>query len=545
MNRIKRIYSFHVLGILWSLGITSLAWAQPKAPANLVVTPLSETGIQLNWRPESTETSFFLIERQLNFGNWEILSARPSGQTNSHIDTGLAKGAYYCYRMYAEGISGRSIASDMACALTGKQVEGTPILANIALTDPVTIAIAWAVNQAESYRFRVQRRTPTGGWQTIAEELEKTVWSNTDLDELATYCYRVQGYRLGTTSDFSAEACQTTFVLTPLPVKDLILSNDSTHPDQALKADWKQGDLFRNVVFEVQIRRSGTEWGPIQLVAAPSLLLNNLPNLTQYELRVRARRTVGSITLNSDWVTSGSVSTWLAIWPGDTDGDGQVGPADITRLTSNTVYGKRTPFSGTPVPLTLVWEKFSVNPGSSTDLAALRADANRDGVVDVYDIFPVIANYGRSITGSQQTSVIARITEDHQAELIRRLGAMLLEEEASAMVVNDLKNLLEAWEATAHEETKTIAPTTTALLPNYPNPFSETTNLSWQLAEASSVKIRIIDLLGREQVLVNDSSYPVGTHQITWQPQNLPSGTYFLVFEAKNYHAVRSVQKVR
>jgi len=544
VNRIKRIYSRHVLGILWSLGMTSLAWAQPKAPINFVATPLSETGIQLNWRPESTGNSFFLIERQLNFGNWEILSARPSGQANSHIDTGLTKGAYYCYRIYAEGIYGRSVASDMTCALTGKQVEGTPILATIALTDPVTIAIAWAVNQAESYRFRVQRRTPTGGWQTIAEELEKTVWSNTDLDELATYCYRVQGYKPGSTSDFSAEACQTTFVLTPLPVKDLILSNDSTNPDQVLKADWKQGDLFRNVVFEAQARRSGNEWGPTQVITTPSFLLNNLPNLTQYEIRVRARRTVGNITLYSDWTTSGSVNTWLAIWPGDTDGDGQVGPADITRITSSTIYGKRTPFSGTPVSLTLVWEKFSVNPGS-TDLSALRADANRDGIVDVYDIFPVIANYGRSLAGSQQTNTIARIIDNQQAGLIRQIEAMLLKDAASTVVVNDLKNLLQTWEAAAREETKAIVPTTTALLPNYPNPFSEATNLKWQLTEASSVKIRIIDVLGREQVLVNSSSYPIGTHQMTWQPQNLPSGTYFLVFEATNYRAVRPVQKVR
>jgi len=543
VNRNKRIKNFLLLGIQLCLSHVGILWAQPKAPINVVATPLRETQIQLNWRTESLNVANVLIERQQNFGNWEILTVRPTLNEISYLDTGLSNGAYYCYRMYAEGTGGRSIASDMACALTGKQIEGTPILAQIALADPVTIAVGWAVNQAENYRFRVQRRTPTGGWQTIAEELEKTVWSNTDLDELSTFCYRVQGYKTGFASEYSAEACQTTYVLTPLPVKDLILSNDATNPDHALRASWKQGDLFRNVVFEVQSRRAGESWGGTQTVVTPTFELNNLPNLTQYELRVRARRTISNITLFSEWVTSGSVNTWLAIWPGDTDGDGQVGPADITRLTNSSVYGKRSSFSGTPISTTLNWEKLSINPGNA-DVNVLRADANRDGLVDVYDLFPIVANYGRRVSGSPYMNTIARITEKQQADLIRQMEAQLRQDPIAGVIADDLKTLLRTWEEVQNDQTATT-PKQTGLLPNFPNPFSGYTNLSWQLAEASAVKILVVDILGREQVLVNSESMSEGVHHITWQPQNLAAGTYFLVFEVNGLRTTRTIQKVR
>jgi len=90
----------------------------------------------------------------------------------------------------------------------------------------------------------------------------------------------------------------------------------------------------------------------------------------------------------------------------------------------------------------------------------------------------------------------------------------------------------------------------TTLRPNAPNPFSEATTISYQLAERQEVTIAIYDLLGRRVETLVDGPREAGVHRTTWQPtgsggQSLASGVYFCRMEAGSYTGTRKLVLVR
>ena len=87
---------------------------------------------------------------------------------------------------------------------------------------------------------------------------------------------------------------------------------------------------------------------------------------------------------------------------------------------------------------------------------------------------------------------------------------------------------------TAVKDKPKAVPSQFALSQNYPNPFNPSTTITWQLATASKVKLKIYDILGNEvTTLVNEFQQP-GVHQISFSTQlahkQLASGIYFYQF---------------
>jgi len=70
---------------------------------------------------------------------------------------------------------------------------------------------------------------------------------------------------------------------------------------------------------------------------------------------------------------------------------------------------------------------------------------------------------------------------------------------------------------------------------NYPNPFNPSTIIKYSIPQSSNVIIRVFDIVGNEiETLVNEEQ-PIGTYEINWHAQNLPSGVYFYQLSAGNY----------
>ena len=67
-----------------------------------------------------------------------------------------------------------------------------------------------------------------------------------------------------------------------------------------------------------------------------------------------------------------------------------------------------------------------------------------------------------------------------------------------------------------------------ALLPNYPNPFNPTTQISFSLAQHGTASLRVYDLLGREVATLVDRSLTAGNHTIVFRATGLSSGIYFV-----------------
>lgn len=70
------------------------------------------------------------------------------------------------------------------------------------------------------------------------------------------------------------------------------------------------------------------------------------------------------------------------------------------------------------------------------------------------------------------------------------------------------------------------APTDYAIAQNYPNPFNPTTNISFQLPEATHVTLKVYNTLGQEVATLIDAIVEAGYHSATWNATDVPSGIY-------------------
>jgi len=78
-------------------------------------------------------------------------------------------------------------------------------------------------------------------------------------------------------------------------------------------------------------------------------------------------------------------------------------------------------------------------------------------------------------------------------------------------------------------------PSEFSLEQNYPNPFNPETKIKYSVPQASQIQIKVYDILGNKiETLVNEEK-SVGTYEITWNAENLPSGVYFYQLKAGEF----------
>jgi hypothetical protein len=83
------------------------------------------------------------------------------------------------------------------------------------------------------------------------------------------------------------------------------------------------------------------------------------------------------------------------------------------------------------------------------------------------------------------------------------------------------------------QEKPAEVPGTFALYQNYPNPFNPRTTITYSIPLAGFVTLRIYDIIGREiATLVRNQRQSAGSHEVTFQGDNLSSGAYFYRLQA-------------
>ena len=84
------------------------------------------------------------------------------------------------------------------------------------------------------------------------------------------------------------------------------------------------------------------------------------------------------------------------------------------------------------------------------------------------------------------------------------------------------------------------------LYQNFPNPFNPTTKIKYSIPSvetrhASSVQLKVYDVLGREvQTLINEVKQP-GEYKIEFNATTLPSGVYFYRLRAGEYISTKKM----
>jgi len=79
---------------------------------------------------------------------------------------------------------------------------------------------------------------------------------------------------------------------------------------------------------------------------------------------------------------------------------------------------------------------------------------------------------------------------------------------------------------------ESVIPSEFGLYPVYPNPFNPSTNINYQLPEASNVNLTVYDIMGQEVAKLVEGYKSAGTHNITFNAQDLVSGVYFVRLKA-------------
>ncbi len=80
-----------------------------------------------------------------------------------------------------------------------------------------------------------------------------------------------------------------------------------------------------------------------------------------------------------------------------------------------------------------------------------------------------------------------------------------------------------------------------SLSQNYPNPFNPSTNIPFELSEASKVEINVYSILGQKVASIVNEQYSAGSHSIQWNAQNLASGVYIYRMQAGGFTQTRKL----
>jgi len=79
------------------------------------------------------------------------------------------------------------------------------------------------------------------------------------------------------------------------------------------------------------------------------------------------------------------------------------------------------------------------------------------------------------------------------------------------------------------------------LLQNYPNPFNPTTTISFSLATASDVTVKIYNLLGEEIETLVSGNRSAGQFRVQWKAAGVASGIYLCRMQAGSYLETRKL----
>ena len=81
-----------------------------------------------------------------------------------------------------------------------------------------------------------------------------------------------------------------------------------------------------------------------------------------------------------------------------------------------------------------------------------------------------------------------------------------------------------------------IITSTPGLMQNYPNPFNPKTDIKWQMADFSYVRLKVYDVFGREVAILVDEKKSPGSYSVTWNANGQPSGIYFYRLTTPSFH---------
>ncbi len=110
-------------------------------------------------------------------------------------------------------------------------------------------------------------------------------------------------------------------------------------------------------------------------------------------------------------------------------------------------------------------------------------------------------------------------------------GASVWHRSFSELSVNNQNN---------HNETSTVS------TQNFPNPFSQSTIISFDLPSYSIVSLKIMNALGKEAgTVMSEERLSAGHHEFQWNANELPNGVYFYRLTTDSFSEIKKLILLR
>jgi len=95
------------------------------------------------------------------------------------------------------------------------------------------------------------------------------------------------------------------------------------------------------------------------------------------------------------------------------------------------------------------------------------------------------------------------------------------------------------------EEVEAALPAVTTLAQNYPNPFNATTKISYDLATAGEITLKVYDISGRLVETLVDRHREPGSYTASWDASGVSSGVYFYKLTCGEYTATKKMNLLK
>ncbi len=168
---------------------------------------------------------------------------------------------------------------------------------------------------------------------------------------------------------------------------------------------------------------------------------------------------------------------------------------------------------------------------------------------DIYDLVEQgMLNQGQGnslitkITGAQrkfnegQYEAAVNKLKAFQNQVNAFINGRILSEETGNMLNNKAYDLIAAIMLLMQSNLSgIISQTTIGLSQNFPNPFNPSTVINFNIPEASSVSLKIYDVLGKEVSTLLSEEKAAGSYEVNFDASRLPSGTYIYEIRAGSF----------
>ncbi len=331
----------------------TLPSAPPTAPTGLSTTLLAGPQVRLTWTDNATTETGFVVQRSTAGGGFaEIATPGPLAGTGSvtYVDTTVASGTVYTYRVAAVSAAGTSAFSNTADATVPVAVPATPTsLTRTLQAGPAgpQVSLTWTDNATTETSFVVQRSTAGGAFTQIATpgpraDTGSVTYVDTTVVPGTAYRYRVAAANAGGTSPFTAASTSLTVPAVPAAPSSLAAPLQAGQAGPQVSLTWTD-NATTETAFVVQ--RSTNAGGFVQ-IAAPG-----------------ARSSTGSVTYVDTTVVAGNAYSYRVA----------AANASGTSAFSNTVSVTLPAQPDAPSPLTAT---NGANSGTSRSVGLTWTDAS-------------------------------------------------------------------------------------------------------------------------------------------------------------------------